>query len=797
MANPTSETFPQFIEESPIANSPLTGTAESVPIIQGGSTRAMRGPRFLATQNSNDVTITGGSISGTSIGFNSYFGILPTDSPYDAPTNGTTDASAALSAAAAAASAADVPLLITIRYAVTDDLSLACDMQFVGTGQLSIATSKTLTVTGAVEAGRMTYLFPGDGTVVLNTTPYVSASWWGAAIAAAAETDAAPAMRAMLGSNRYHYIAPLDYIFRSREISVYPANAGAAVKVRGLSRAVVDRRGASFVLDDTQADTQTAHFIWENNTDIQILGGKMIGNRAGLSASEENGSDIFFSNNRLRLEGGVAYTGDWTILGSPIAGNFNTSCLFDIQEMVRVGIGFDIAQCDSCEVILRKISGGGPGQAGFSNIWDPHFAVTALLASDASAAATTVVVPYLAVTNTGNNGSGAIRLTVGSTSGIISGSYVVSGVVGTTEANGTWYVNAVNNTHVDLLNSTFVNAYVSGGHVTPLISTGDKLAIGKPDTGYQYTTVTGSASSGNVPVTALSGSASAGQNVVDLFYNQTGTNFVEGRGNKLTIYVDPSGDFTTGVRLSTGDWIVDGDISNNKGTGSSVSGSGLLIYYIASGGFGSNMHPTGSVIARGRYADNGNTVHHGYGIIADSASIINGVDKFGPLILDGCQLINNNSIGADVTSTSNLTSVTISNIQAYAGQVQGTIFGATIQQAADPPPSISGVAGLGVAGTATFFGTATGSSGVIQLTAGTGAGATGTVTLTFLNPGYIFGKDLVFIPVDGSAAWITPNVKLVGISATVMSLAWWNGISGGTNLTAGQTYLLYYMARGI
>lgn len=40
---------------------------------------------------------------------------------------------------------------------------------------------------------------------------------------------------------------------------------------------------------------------------------------------------------------------------------------------------------------------------------------------------------------------------------------VVSGVVGTTEANGTWVVTVIDATHVDLVASAFVNAYVSGG----------------------------------------------------------------------------------------------------------------------------------------------------------------------------------------------------------------------------------------------------------------------------------------------------------------------------------------------
>lgn len=72
----------------------------------------------------------------------------------------------------------------------------------------------------------------------------------------------------------------------------------------------------------------------------------------------------------------------------------------------------------------------------------------------------------VAVSGAANNGSGLIRLTVASTSGWTTGdSKTVSGVVGTTEANGTWTITVVDATHIDLQGSAFANAYVSGGVV--------------------------------------------------------------------------------------------------------------------------------------------------------------------------------------------------------------------------------------------------------------------------------------------------------------------------------------------
>jgi hypothetical protein len=60
--------------------------------------------------------------------------------------------------------------------------------------------------------------------------------------------------------------------------------------------------------------------------------------------------------------------------------------------------------------------------------------------------------------------SGLIRLTVGSTASYTTNQIVaVSGVGGTTEANGNWPITVIDGTHVDLQGSAFVHAYTSGG----------------------------------------------------------------------------------------------------------------------------------------------------------------------------------------------------------------------------------------------------------------------------------------------------------------------------------------------
>ena len=70
------------------------------------------------------------------------------------------------------------------------------------------------------------------------------------------------------------------------------------------------------------------------------------------------------------------------------------------------------------------------------------------------------------ISATANNGSGLIRVTVGSTAAWTTGDYkTITGVAGTTEANGSWVITVVNGTTIDLQGSAYANAYVSGGVV--------------------------------------------------------------------------------------------------------------------------------------------------------------------------------------------------------------------------------------------------------------------------------------------------------------------------------------------
>lgn len=80
----------------------------------------------------------------------------------------------------------------------------------------------------------------------------------------------------------------------------------------------------------------------------------------------------------------------------------------------------------------------------------------------------------ISISNAANNGSGAIRLTISGLSAgtppentnlAIANTVEVYGVSGTTEANGNWPFTIVDATHIDLVGSSFVHAYMGGGAI--------------------------------------------------------------------------------------------------------------------------------------------------------------------------------------------------------------------------------------------------------------------------------------------------------------------------------------------
>lgn len=75
-------------------------------------------------------------------------------------------------------------------------------------------------------------------------------------------------------------------------------------------------------------------------------------------------------------------------------------------------------------------------------------------------------ITYRNISNVANNGSGLIRVTINTTSGMITGQQVViQKVNGVPAANGNFVITVIDNTRIDLQNTAFAGSYVGGGYV--------------------------------------------------------------------------------------------------------------------------------------------------------------------------------------------------------------------------------------------------------------------------------------------------------------------------------------------
>jgi len=96
------------------------------------------------------------------------------------------------------------------------------------------------------------------------------------------------------------------------------------------------------------------------------------------------------------------------------------------------------------------------------------FSVTSgnLIINGTAEAFTNPIVPYGSINGAVTDG-GLIKITSTANHNLLTGdSITITGVTGTTEANGTWTVTKIDATHFDLQTSVFTNAYVSGGAFT-------------------------------------------------------------------------------------------------------------------------------------------------------------------------------------------------------------------------------------------------------------------------------------------------------------------------------------------
>lgn len=160
-----------------------------------------------------------------------------------------------------------------------------------------------------------------------------------------------------------------------------------------------------------------------------------------------------------------------------------------------------------------------------------------------------------------------VRLTVASTTGMTTGdTRTVFGVVGTTEANGTWVITVIDGTHIDLQGTTFANLYTSGGSVNGrwdatntnnwvTTSAGTNYGQTVPGTG-DVVTLDGSSGGGTVTPNGPNSGAVTVQSITCGAF--TGTLDFSANNNNVTLSSSTgfsgSGSGTRTINLGNGTW---------------------------------------------------------------------------------------------------------------------------------------------------------------------------------------------------------------------------------------------------
>src|SRR5205814_1838441 len=129
--------------------------------------------------------------------------------------------------------------------------------------------------------------FGGDGSAMLTAAPYASVAWWGALAAQEAGQDPAPAVRAAFARANHRKIdfAGSSLTFQSVLPVPYPAINPTAIRIQNLSDVTIDLRGAKLRMDDRQ--TFSGILLLDTLTHPIMLAGNFVGNRTGLTASQE------------------------------------------------------------------------------------------------------------------------------------------------------------------------------------------------------------------------------------------------------------------------------------------------------------------------------------------------------------------------------------------------------------------------------------------------------------------------------------------------------------------------------
>ncbi|MFA5897762.1 MAG: hypothetical protein WC829_01485 [Hyphomicrobium sp.] len=189
-------------------------------------------------------------------------------------------------------------------------------------------------------------------------------------------TDSAPAFRLTLASNRRVIVPPGTYLFKSTQTAP-PSNFDpACVLAQGLSNFSLEMYGATITVDSSVA--LSSAFQFDQCSDFVVRGGKVEGNRTGLTSGQENvaitlSSCVNFWVCGMRIAGN--FGGD----GAGIAGDWLVDGAFDDIRMDAVGIAADVAFLKNISFSNVRAYGadtngasgsGSIGTKGFSIIYD-------------------------------------------------------------------------------------------------------------------------------------------------------------------------------------------------------------------------------------------------------------------------------------------------------------------------------------------------------------------------------------------------------------------------------------------
>jgi hypothetical protein len=280
--------------------------------------------------------------------------------------NGTDDSAAFL--------AADAPAMgfaVHARCRIATDMRLASPILFGPGGRLVIDPGITVTLASSRRpvAAKTQQIFDGGGSAVLASAPYASVAWWGAVADQAAGRDPAPAVRAAFvqANNRTVDFVGRSLTFRSALPVPYPAIDPTAIPIQNLSGVTIDLRGARLSMDD--AHTYTGILLLDRLSHPTVLGGNFVGNRAGMTASQENAALVL-----LNIVGGVfrdqTFSGDWDFLGAPFVGDWLINTTIERANILSAGICFDFGFMQNVKITFRAKGSGKAPQVCFSSVYD-------------------------------------------------------------------------------------------------------------------------------------------------------------------------------------------------------------------------------------------------------------------------------------------------------------------------------------------------------------------------------------------------------------------------------------------